>query len=103
MTQSMVQEFNFVDFEPSAGVVKRSMEKLHRIFGESPSDSSTRAILRKTRAGFEGSLQVRSAVGSFVANVAGEDPIEVLDNLSQNVRSQLQTWKKKRLIIQDLP
>jgi len=79
------------------------MERLHRIFGESPSDSSTRAVLRKTRAGFEGSLQIRSAVGSFIANVVGEDPIEVLDNLSQNVRSQLQIWKKQRLIAQELP
>ncbi len=103
MTQFLVQKFKFVDFEPSAGVARRSMEKLNRIFGESPSDSSTRAVLRKTRAGFEGSLQVRSSVGSFIANVVGEDPIEVLENLSQNVRSQLRTWKKQRLLTQELP
>jgi hypothetical protein len=61
MTQSMVQKFNFVDFEPSAGVAKRSMEKLHRIFGESPSDSSTRAILRKTRAGFVAKREISAS------------------------------------------
>lgn len=103
MTQTLVQKFKFVDFEPSAGVAVSAMEKLNWLFGQSPSDSSARAVLRKTRVGFEGSLQIRSAVGSFFADVAGEDPNEVLDHLSQKVSSQLSAWRLSRQICQELP
>lgn len=98
MTQSFIKGFEFIDFEPTAGVAANAMEKLGRIFGESPSDSSARAFLRKTRQGFEGRLQIRSAVGTFMADVIGDDPVAVLNSLSRKVRSQLRLWKRSRLI-----
>ena len=105
MTHSMENEldhgFEFVDFEPSKGVSARAMEKLSQLFGESPSDSSARAILRRTRQGaFEGTLQIRSAVGTFMADVIGDDPLEVLNQLAHKVRSQLVDWKRSRFLLE---
>lgn len=72
------------------------MEKLSRLFGDSPSDSSARASLRKTHGGFAGSLKIRSAVGSFISDVAGNDPFDVVEKLAFEIESQLRAWKKRR-------
>ena len=88
--------FEFIDFEPSRMVAASALEKLGRIFVEAPSDSSARASLRKTLQGFEGRLQIRSAVGTFVADVTGTDPLAVLNGLSRKVRSQIRVWKRFR-------
>ena len=90
------KQFSFIDFEPTRHLANNAMERLSRIFGESPSDSSTRAWVKKTRDGFEGRLQIRSAVGTFMADVIGEDPAQVIDSLSRKVRSQLRLWKRQR-------
>lgn len=92
------QTFEFIDFEPSENLIGRAMEKLGRIFGESPSDSSTQAFVKKTKQGFEGSLHVHSAVGIFVADVIGDDPSKVVDRLAIKIRSQLRIWKRERSI-----
>lgn len=93
------KDFEFIDFEPSSSLARRAKERLSRIFGESPSDSSARAFLRKTRDGFEGRLQVSSVVGTFMAHVVGDDPLSVVDSLSRKVRSQLRLWKRSRSLI----
>ena len=98
--EKFAERFEFIDFEPAHDLATMAKEKLNRIFGESPSDSTTRALLRKTRDGFEGVMQVKSAVGTFVADVIGEDPKEVVDSLSNKIRSQLQSWKRKRFQIE---
>jgi hypothetical protein len=90
--------FEYIDFEPTTSLMERAMAKMGRIFGESPSDSSTIAFLRKTVHGFEGGLRIRSAVGTFVADVIGEDPTEVVDMLSRKIRSQLRVWKRNRIL-----
>jgi hypothetical protein len=92
----MMKKFQFVDFQPNTVLVDRAMEKLSRVFGESPSDSSTIAMVRKTAEGFVGKLHIRSAVGEFFADVIGEDPFEVVDDLSCKVRDQLFNWKRSR-------
>lgn len=97
------QKFEFIDFEPSANLAALATENLNRLFGASPSDSSTQAVLRKTRGGFAGSLHIRSAVGSFLADVGGTDPIEVLEGLSREVDSQLLAWKERRRMSDDAP
>jgi hypothetical protein len=101
MTQSILKGCEFIDFEPTSGLAERAVERLGRIFGESPSDSSTRASLKKTRNGFEGRLQIRSAVGTFVADVMGEDPLQVLNSMTRKVRSQLRMWKRVRTLEMD--
>jgi hypothetical protein len=98
MTQSILKGFEFIDFEPTSSLADRAVEKLSRVFGESPSDSSTRATLTKTRDGFAGRLQIRSAVGTFVADVIGEDPLQVLNSMTRKVRSQLRMWKRVRTL-----
>lgn len=96
-----VRDFEFVDFTPSPGVVRGALDRLSRIFGESPSDSSSRAILRRTvQGGFQGTLQIRSAVGTFVADVIGEDPLEVVNQLSSKILHQLREWKQARVLPQ---
>lgn len=75
------------------------MEQLGRVFGESPSDATTKASLKKTARGFEGYLRVRSAAGTFVAHVIGDDPINVVNRLSRKVRSQIRLWRRGRVII----
>jgi hypothetical protein len=97
----MLKGFEFIDFEPTANVAESAKQKLSRIFGESPSDSSSLAFLKKTCDGFQGRLHVRSAVGHFVADVMGEDPIQVLNSLSRKVRSQLRLWKRQRALALD--
>ena len=94
-----VSDFKFIDFEPTTQLAKKAVLKLGRIFGESPSDSSALAFMRKTRDGFEGRLHIRSAVGTFMADVIGEDPFEVLNALSRKVRSQLRIWKSERQLL----
>lgn len=96
MTHSAVQSLEYIGFEPSDSLTGFASEKLYRVVGESPSDSITRGFIRKTKNGFEGCLQVRSIVGTFVANVIGEDPLKVIDDLSQKVRHELLKWKKNR-------
>lgn len=98
MAHSIGHGFEFIDFEPTSTLTERALERLNRIFGESPSDSSTRAQLKKTWRGFEGQLQIRSAVGTFVADVIGEDPLAVIDSLSHKVRLQLRIWKRVRAV-----
>jgi hypothetical protein len=94
-----VSDFKFIDFEPTAILAKKAVLKLGRIFGESPSDSSALAFMRKTRNGFEGRLHIRSAVGTFMADVIGEDPLKVLNSLSRKIRSQLRVWKRERALL----
>lgn len=97
MTESSTHPaFEFIGFDPAPGVAARAMEKIARIFSESPSDAFARAFVRKTVRGFEGRLQVRSAVGTFVAEVFSDDPSEVVDKLSWKMRSQLRLWKRHR-------
>ena len=93
--------FEFKGFEPTHGLVSRAKERMSRVFGESPSDSATFASLEKTSGGFIGRLQIRSAVGTFVADVIGEDPVEVVNRLSRKVRSQLRLWKRHRALALD--
>ena len=95
------EKFEYIDFEPTVSLKTRAKESFSRIFGESPSDSSTRAFLRKTRDGFQGVMQIRSAVGTFVADVIGEDPIEVVESVSRKIRSQLVSWKRDRTLAID--
>jgi len=97
------QKFEFVDFEPSPNLAARAMENLRRLFGASPSDSSTQAVLRKTRGGFSGSLHIRSAVANFLADSGGTDPDEVLENLSREVDSQIHAWKERRRLLEEAP
>lgn len=94
----MTKTFEFIDFEPNTSVADKAMEKISRIFSESPSDSNTKAFLKKTARGFEGRLQVSSAVGTFMAEFIGEDPSKVIDRLSRKVRSQLRVWKRQRVV-----
>lgn len=96
--QSAGQILKFIDFEPSENLVGQAVAKISRVFGESPSDASAKGFLRKTREGFEGRLQIHSAVGTFVADVIGDDPLGVLDSLSFKIRSQLQAWKSTRTL-----
>lgn len=96
MTPALFKELEFVGFEPSAGVISRAMEQLGRVFGESPSDSTTIGLVKKTARGFEGSLHVRSAAGTFVAHVIGDDPLSVIRRMSRKIRSQLRIWKRDR-------
>ena len=98
MTDLMPQNLEFIGFEPSENIVERALEKLGRVFGESPSDAATTATLKKTRKGFEGHVAIHSAVGSFVADVIGEDPLAVMHRLSLKIRSQLRVWKRSRQI-----
>ena len=93
------EKFEYIDFEPTNILIGRAKEKLSLIFGESPSDSSTHALLRKTREGFEGVMHIRSAVGTFMADVIGEDPNEVIDSLALKIRSQLRSWKSQRQLL----
>lgn len=95
----MTKTFEFIDFEPSASLADRAMEKLARVFSESPSDAFAQAFVKKTQAGFEGQMQIRSAVGTFMADVIGEDPAKVIDHLSRKVRSQLRLWKRVRFVV----
>lgn len=97
MTPAFLRKFEFIGFEPSAGVIARAKEHLGRVFGESPSDSTTFAFIKKTARGFEGCLQVRSAAGTFVAHVIGDDPLSVVRRMSRKVRSQLRIWKRDRV------
>lgn len=97
------QKFEFVDFEPSPNLAARAMENLRRLFGASPSDSSTQAVLRKTRAGFAGSLHIRSAVGNFLADAGGSDPDEVLESISREVDLQIHAWKERRCLGDEAP
>ncbi len=97
MTPALFKEFEFVGFEPSAGVISRVSEQLSRVFGESPSDSTAFTLIKKTSFGFEGSLKIRSAAGTFVAHVIGDDPLSVVRRLSRKIRSQLRLWKRERI------
>ncbi len=101
MLSKGIEKFEYIDFEPTSILTLRAKEKLNRIFGESPSDSSTRGFLRKTREGFQGVMHVRSAVGTFMADVIGEDPVAVVDTLSRKIRSQLRMWKRQRQLAID--
>jgi len=97
--QAAVKEgFEFIDFVPDIDVSHKAEEKLSRLSGEAPSDSSLFASLRKTFKGFEGRLHIRSSVGHFMAEVVGEDPLQVLNSLSRKVRSQLRLWKSQRFL-----
>lgn len=91
-----MKKFQFVDFQPTTILVEKAMEKMTRVFGESPSDSWTSAVVRKTTEGFKGQLHIRSAVGEFIADVKGSDPIEVVESLAQKILTQLRSWKKER-------
>lgn len=91
-----VSGLEFIDFEPASGFMSRALEKLGRVVGESPSDSSAKASLRKTGHGFVGHLRINSAVGSFVADVVGEDPLDVIGSLALKVRTQLRVWRRNR-------
>ncbi len=93
------RKFEFVGFEPNDFLVVRAINKLGRILGESPSDSSGQAVLRKTAKGFEGRIQIRSAVGNFVAEFIGDDPGKVIDRLSRKMRSQLRVWRRARFVV----
>lgn len=96
MAHSLAQAIEFVGFEPAENLVSLATEKLYRVFGEAPSDATTRGVVRRTPQGFEGRLQIRSAVGVFVAEVIGDDPLHVVEDLATKVRGQLAQWKKKR-------
>jgi hypothetical protein len=90
------QSFEFIGFKPADRLVDRATEELSHIFSESPSDSAARAFVRKTIHGFEGRLQICSVVGTFVADVIGEDPAAVIDKLTERIRSQLHAWREQR-------
>ena len=92
-----MRKFQFVDFQPTSVLAEKAKEKLSRVFGESPSDSFVTAIIRKTTEGFVGQLKVRSAVGTFIADVISEDPLEAIENLSSDVRTLLREWKLSRV------
>jgi hypothetical protein len=94
MTASPI--FEFIGFVPAPHVSEHAAAKIARVFSESPSDSFARAFVRKTVKGFEGRLQVRSTVGTFMAEVIGEDPAQVVDKLSLKIRSQIRLWKRQR-------
>ena len=96
MIQSLPNDFEFIGFDPGAGVIAKAMEKLGRVFGESPSDASALASVRKTIHGFEGRLRIHSSAGTFVADVIGDDPLNVVSRLSRKIRSQLRIWKRYR-------
>jgi hypothetical protein len=88
--------FEFIDFEPTTSLMLKAAEKLGRVFSESPSDSNTKASLKKTSRGFEGRMRVHSAVGTFVADIIAEDPLQALELVAQNLRNQLLAWKRER-------
>lgn len=96
LKEKALDYFEFIDFEPCTEIASRAVDRLNRIFSESPSDSTATASVRKTSQGFEGQLSVKSASGTFMANVIGEDPLKVIDLLSRKVRSQLRLWKRVR-------
>jgi hypothetical protein len=95
---AMGESFEFIGFKPAVALIDRAMEEFSRIFSESPSDAAARAFVRKTSNGFEGRLQVCSVVGTFVADVIGDDPTKIVEQLSGRVRSQLKLWKEQRSI-----
>lgn len=96
MNEFEKKSFSFIGFEPSHMLENLAITKFLRIHSEAPSDSSALAYVKKTLQGFEGVLHIRSAVGSFVAKVVSEDPQKAIEAVSQNIRTQLQTWKSSR-------
>lgn len=93
----MAKTFNFVGFEPEPALVDYAKARFGRIHDESPNDSFAFATIRKTiEGGFQAALKINSSVGTFVAESISEDPIKAIADLSANIRSQLQAWKRNR-------
>ncbi len=97
MNQANLNEFEFIDFSPTNSVATIAKERLRRLFGESPSDSSARALLKRTASGFEGRLVIVSAAGRFFAEVIGDDPVSVVNSLVGRIANQLVDWRRARL------
>jgi hypothetical protein len=86
----------FENFNPSYAVINLANELQDQVCEESPSDSFTKTILKRTENMFVGEMKIVSAAGTFLSTITGVDPVGVLAEMARSVRDQIGHWRSTR-------
>jgi hypothetical protein len=86
----------FENFNPSHAIIDLANEIQDQVCDESPSDSFTKTILKRTENMFEGEMKIVSAAGTFLSHITGSDPVGVLAEMAHSVRDQIGHWRETR-------
>ncbi len=94
--EAVTEKFEFHDFVPDSNTQGLSSRIVSELVNAAPSDSSLRACLSKTRAGFEASFKLCSMAGTFAAKAAAKTPADALNAMTERIRTQLDGWRKAK-------
>ncbi|MCM2282239.1 MAG: hypothetical protein NDI61_10370 [Bdellovibrionaceae bacterium] len=93
-------KLDFSGFRPSLSLSNHIRDIAADILADAPSDSFTRASVRRLVDGtgevFEGILRVSSSVGTFLVQERDTDVIRLMGRLQERITSQLDLWKRHR-------
>lgn len=87
---------HFYGFSPSDFSREYLTNKLAAIQDEAPYGAQVRAVFSRRQNIFKGVITIHSAVGKFLAVSSGQKLKMVTQNLSDQLRRQIDRWKARR-------
>lgn len=71
-------------------------DRIRSLIDCAPSDAGAELVVHKTPVGYKGLLKIHSRHRRFVGGDSGPEFQEVLDRIFEEVREQIEDWKRDR-------
>ena len=73
-------------------------EKLHVLVEKAPSDASISSRISKVKKIYDGTIEVISSQGKFIAKAFGHDPNRLVLELIDQIQIQILNWRNQRVL-----
>ncbi len=70
--------------------------RLQALVESAPSDASVRFLVKRSKAGYKGLIKICSLQRQFMAKAAGAILPDTVERLFDDLKSQIETWRKER-------
>jgi hypothetical protein len=86
----------FEGFKPNEEITRKIRIAMSDLYSKSPHQSFLKATFKSTGQVFEGVIDITSAAGKFVVEVADKDFELATGSAFEKIKFQLEAWKQTR-------
>ena len=96
----MEKPVHFKDFTPPQGLALYADSVITRLTDLVPTDSTVIASVAKTLGNYICKIEILSHIGSFVAEIKGEEPKKTIEGAEKKIKEFISKWHKTRFLDQ---
>jgi len=90
------KDIRYVNFDPGIHIRRAVNLMVDELTELAPYDSFIRVSFRQLSSMIRGEVEIVSHVGSFLSEVTDDGILKVVNNITQNLKEQLNDWKSRR-------